>query len=43
MYQAAGPQGFTEIDLDLLGPDAACEQFRTAGRAGNVILVPQLT
>ncbi len=36
---AAGQQDITEIDIDVLGPNTACEQFRTAGRAGNVILI----
>lgn len=40
---AAGSQGIAEIDADVLDPEAACEQFRTAGRAGNVILIKAFT
>lgn len=34
-----GPQGFTENDADALDHEAACGQFRTAGRAGDVIVI----
>ena len=36
--RAASLQGFREIDTGL-NPEAACDQFRSAGRAGNVILI----
>jgi len=39
VLDVAGPKNMAEIDVDVVGPEIACEQFRLAGRAGKTILI----